>query len=244
MTRKQLETLFVSILDKLINNTFKSLNPFFINQGKNIIKNIFKTNLKNDINVVMNNILTPEVINNEKLKTIISKTFNIGFRSGVNFTAKSNDRILLNALNLQNIVEDYINLNIGNEIMNINTTTEKQVKTIILNSLSKGDTIKETAQKIKNITLINSNSRALTIARTESHNAIMGGSFNSALLSGLGLKTWNTVADERVRDSHESINGQEQEINKKFTNGLIYPGDSINGSAKEVINCRCFLTYQ
>lgn len=60
------------------------------------------------------------------------------------------------------------------------------------------------------------------------------------------IKVWNTQEDSKVRDAHARANGQEAQVDKPFYVGgekLMYPGD-INGSAGNIINCRCYLTYK
>lgn len=54
---------------------------------------------------------------------------------------------------------------------------------------------------------------------------------------------WRTAEDDRVRESHEVMDGQEVAMGEMFTTGdgnqLEYPGDP-NGPAGEIINCRCW----
>lgn len=55
-------------------------------------------------------------------------------------------------------------------------------------------------------------------------------------------KTWITVGDERVRESHEGLDGMTIPIDEPFPNGLMYPCDP-SGAPEEVCNCRCWLDY-
>lgn len=52
------------------------------------------------------------------------------------------------------------------------------------------------------------------------------------------VKQWDAVLDGRTRDSHRRVDGEIRELDEKFPNGLMFPGDP-SGSAAEVINCRC-----
>lgn len=52
------------------------------------------------------------------------------------------------------------------------------------------------------------------------------------------LKQWDATLDGRTRDSHRHVDGEIRELDEKFSNGLMFPGDP-NGSAAEVVNCRC-----
>ena len=56
-------------------------------------------------------------------------------------------------------------------------------------------------------------------------------------------KGWVATRDKRTRDTHRHLNGNSVGFNERFSNGLLYPGDSA-GEAKEIINCRCRLIYR
>ena len=44
--------------------------------------------------------------------------------------------------------------------------------------------------------------------------------------------------DGKTRQSHRNVNRQVRSIDKRFSNGLLYPHDP-NAPAEEVVNCRC-----
>lgn len=67
-------------------------------------------------------------------------------------------------------------------------------------------------------------------------------------------KVWFTMSDNRVRDSHQKVNGRSRFVDHRGWGGrpgkfrvggdmLRYPRDP-QGSAGETINCRCFLEYR
>lgn len=58
-----------------------------------------------------------------------------------------------------------------------------------------------------------------------------------------GVKQWVAAHDERVRASHAAIDGEQVETDKRFSNGLMYPGDK-SGAPAEVYNCRCAMVYR
>lgn len=242
MTEKQIIFLLITLYDKLTNLSYNKLNKFFISQAKLILKEFFKIDLNQDINSILP-LIVNENQHKEKLTEILNSVYNIGYRQGSNFLIKTNNKTSLIGIDLSQAIQEYIDLNTAREVSHITDTTQKNLKKDITVGLSNGETRKQIAQRIKDTMMISSTSRALMIADTESHNCISAGSYNTALMSSLGIKKWNTMVDEKVRDSHELINNQEREINKKFSNGLMFPGDSMNGTAKDVIRCRCFLTY-
>ncbi len=95
--------------------------------------------------------------------------------------------------------------------------------------------------------------RTLTIADVEAQTSSeaakveAGKQINEGLESGTIYKTWNTREDDRVRELHEELDNKKIEIDGLFETGgekLSHPGDFSNGAtAKNIVNCRCFLTY-
>ena len=85
-------------------------------------------------------------------------------------------------------------------------------------------------------------SRAKTIARTEGHRIQQMSTVDAqqaAKAKGADVvKQWDAALDGRTRDSHRRVDGEIRELDEKFSNGLMFPGDP-SGSAAEVVNCRC-----
>ena len=93
-------------------------------------------------------------------------------------------------------------------------------------------------------------SRAMTIARTETHRAANTTQFRraewAANTANLEVEVeWIATNDSRVRDSHRHVDGQKRPMGQPFNVGgeaMRYPSDP-RGSAKNTINCRCVLGY-
>ena len=51
-------------------------------------------------------------------------------------------------------------------------------------------------------------------------------------------KEWIATNDSRTRHSHAALDGAVVDQDKKFDNGLMYPGDP-SGRPEETWNCRC-----
>lgn len=85
-------------------------------------------------------------------------------------------------------------------------------------------------------------SRAKTIARTEGHRIQQTSTRDAqyaAKKRGADIvKQWDAALDGRTRESHRRVDGEIKELDEKFSNGLMFPGDP-SGSAAEVVNCRC-----
>lgn len=86
--------------------------------------------------------------------------------------------------------------------------------------------------------------RSKLIARTEGHRIQCQGTMDAchkAKEKGADVvKQWDATLDAKTRDSHVQVDGEIRELDKPFSNGLMFPGDP-NGGAAEVCNCRCAL---
>lgn len=89
-------------------------------------------------------------------------------------------------------------------------------------------------------------SRARTVAVTESHRAWNFGALAAALQAQDGsslplVKRWDSRDDTRTRDAHERADGQTVPVSQPFIvdlEALMAPSDP-SGSPHNVINCRC-----
>jgi len=96
----------------------------------------------------------------------------------------------------------------------------------------------------------NAVSRAMTIARTETHKAANVSQYTraEAATNDTDLEVeveWISTNDSRVRDAHKKANGQKRPMGQPFNvNGeaMMHPSDP-RGSAENTINCRCVLGY-
>lgn len=91
--------------------------------------------------------------------------------------------------------------------------------------------------------------RARVISRTETVAAANFGGITAARQSKLKMnKRWVNAKDGRVRELHKDISqggvgGEVVPLEQPFSNGLMHPGDP-NGSAKQVIQCRCIASMR
>ena len=86
--------------------------------------------------------------------------------------------------------------------------------------------------------------RSELIARTEGHRIQVQGTMDACYKArdkGADVvKQWDATLDSRTRESHQAVDGEIRELDEKFSNGLMFPGDPSGGAA-EVCNCRCAL---
>jgi uncharacterized protein with gpF-like domain len=129
------------------------------------------------------------------------------------------------------------------KVSNISATTIAEIRNAIDAAQVDGLDVYQTAKKITELSAITSITRAVLIARTETHQAA-----NFANFTSLGVvnipntkKEWVSVNDDRTRDDHSIANGQVVDKDGFFVVGgaqLNYPGDP-GGPPQQVINCRC-----
>ena len=85
---------------------------------------------------------------------------------------------------------------------------------------------------------------AMRIARTEGHRiqcqAGMDACYKAKDMGADVVKQWDSTLDGKTRSSHRQVDGEIREVEKPFSNGLMFPGDP-SGKAAEVVNCRCAL---
>lgn len=132
----------------------------------------------------------------------------------------------------------------GDLVTNVTETTRESIRTALVTARDQRLGVNQAAQLISETTFgAIAGARAKTIARTELAGALNAGEFAAAIQSGvMRSKTWMTQKDDRVRDTHDDLEGVTVDIGATFPNGLRYPHDPL-GSAAETINCRCSLAY-
>ena len=117
----------------------------------------------------------------------------------------------------------------------------KQMGSKILQGIEGGKSIPEIAKSMKQV-IGNNEASAIRNTRTMVTSAQNHGrldSYKKLTDSGVIMKkVWEATPDDRTRKSHIDIDGEEQDIDAKFSNGCQFPADG-NGPAEEVWCCRC-----
>ena len=149
------------------------------------------------------------------------------------------------------MVTDWIAENALAKATQIASTTESDIRKAISVGASEGQGSKEVAKQIRKVGLLSA-FRAATIARTETHGASnyafeQVGIQAEAELGVTLRKFWVPALDERTRIAHADMARVDGiKLNESFTVGgelMSRPGDP-NGSASNVINCRCRLVHR
>lgn len=122
-------------------------------------------------------------------------------------------------------------------------TTKDYLRRITAQAVVDGLDERQTATIIQDASANLSRGRARTIARTESHQAVMKS--QNDIVESMELppyvKEWASGSDGRVRKSHRAADGQRRFPDNSFSVGgdkLMYPGER-GGRPENVINCRC-----
>ena len=118
----------------------------------------------------------------------------------------------------------------------------RKIRSAITQGILQGESIPKIAKRIKTVARMN-NSAAVRNART-----LITSAENSGRMEGLkyaesiGIKTrkmWVATLDNRTRDSHAMLDGEIQDIDVPFSNGLMFPCDMDATDPAEIYNCRC-----
>ncbi len=142
-------------------------------------------------------------------------------------------------------------INGGKRVVGIQATTQKQIADIIARGVENGSG--QNALKKEILVAMGpgtTKARAKLIARQETMMSLATGQFDTMQAAGATTKTWHH-RDPQIdpRDgkhgkvNHVILEGETVPIDKPFSNGLMYPRDPNDGRPEQVINCRCYLTY-
>jgi SPP1 gp7 family putative phage head morphogenesis protein len=119
----------------------------------------------------------------------------------------------------------------------------KKINAETLQGVLQGESMDKIAKRLRNVQEMNK-TQAIRSARTIVTGAENKGrqdSYARAEADGIILqKEWLATNDGRTRHSHAALDGAIVDQDKKFDNGLMYPGDP-SGRPEEVYNCRCTL---
>ena len=117
----------------------------------------------------------------------------------------------------------------------------KQLNSKLLAGILNGYSIPKLANSLIDV-IGNNKASATRNARTMITQAECGGRQDSYKdLADKGVvqkKVWIATPDDRTRESHLMLDGEEVDIDEEFSNGLMFPADP-SGEPEEVYNCRC-----
>jgi SPP1 gp7 family putative phage head morphogenesis protein len=130
----------------------------------------------------------------------------------------------------------------------VTDTTYAAIRQALADGALEGESIPELADRVQHVFDVATDSRATTIARTETISAYNGSASAVAASYGqdvVGGQEWISTVDGRTRPEHAGADGQVVPIGQAFDVGgesMAYPGDP-NGSSANVVNCRCTVAF-
>ena len=113
-------------------------------------------------------------------------------------------------------------------------------------------TLDQIARNVDRVLGPSISARANLIARTETHSAasFANHTYYETVADELDMtmkKKWIATGDERTRDAHSAMNSKPYiDMDQPFIvdgERMMYPGDSTNASAKNIVICRCVVAY-
>lgn len=128
----------------------------------------------------------------------------------------------------------------------VTDTTYSAIRDALAAGVAAGEDIDTIADRVRHVFTVASDARAVTIARTEvisGYNAaahLLAAQLPADVAAG---KEWIATRDSRVREAHADADGQTVPLTGLFTvmgEQVLYPGD---GSASNVVNCRCTVGF-
>lgn len=156
---------------------------------------------------------------------------------GVPLTMPLNQEAMVRAIQLDSKISKGLYTRLGEDV----AVLKKRITSEVTRSIATGTGWKQMAKRLENQTSIGYN-RSVRIARTEGHRiqcTAADDAAHDAKDRGADIaKQWDATLDGATRESHVAVDGQIRELDKAFSNGLMFPGDP-SGAAAEVINCRC-----
>lgn len=136
---------------------------------------------------------------------------------------------------------------------------DKRFDSVVLAAINKGKKI-SVSQANKMLTRYSDNLlklRGETIARKEAIESLNRAQYegyeqaieNNVIDEKFVKKEWDSAGDARVRDSHQSLDGDVIGFRESFISdsgsAMLHPGDTSQGaSGEDIINCRCRLRYR
>lgn len=156
---------------------------------------------------------------------------------GVPIMAPINQEAMVRAVQLESKISKGLYTRLKKDV----GLLKKLIMADVSRAISTGMSYAQVAKLLENQTRVGYN-RTIRIARTEGHRiqctATMDAMETAKQRGADVLKQWDSTLDGRTRDSHRAVDGEIRELDKPFSNGLMFAGDPT-GRAEEVINCRC-----
>lgn len=158
---------------------------------------------------------------------------------GIPLVFPMDQEAVVRAVQLDSKISQGLYTRLGEDV----SVLKKKISSSISRGIATGRSWGDMARELEKQTNIGFNN-AVRITRTEGHRiqnqAAMDAGFNAVERGADLVKQWDSTLDGLTRASHRRMDGEIREMDEKFSNGLMQPGDP-SGAAAEVIQCRCAL---
>lgn len=204
----------------------------------------FQNSLRTQLDSYMNALQAGQY---ESIDEYMRSCYEIGYAGAMYDLAGQGIPLIMPIDEKQVVTAMYVNSKISKRLYAKLGEDVEALKKKIASTLSRGiataDSYANIARNIASDSNVGFN-RAMRITRTEGHRvqaqSAMDVCYKARDAGADIVKQWDATLDGRTRLSHRMVDGEIKELEEPFSNGLMYPGDP-NGSAAEVINCRCAL---
>ena len=213
-------------------------------QQSKIYQKQYQDAMKKQIGSVLDNMQV------EEFKTVseyLQKCYEDGFvgtmfdlqGQGIPLCFPMDQEAMVRAVQLDSKISQGLYSRLGEDVAML----KKKITAQVSRGIATGMTFQQVAQQLAGYTNIGFNN-AVRISRTEGHRIQVQSAMDAchkAKEKGADVvKQWDAALDSRTRESHQMVDGEIRELDKPFSNGLMFPGDPSGGAA-EVVNCRCAL---
>lgn len=200
--------------------------------------------LKKQVNSILDNMQV------EEFKTVneyLNKCYEEGFLGtmydlhgqGIPLCFPMDQEAMVRAVQLDSKISKGLYERLGEDV----ALLKKKITAQVSRGISTGMSFQEVAKGLADYTNIGFNN-AVRIARTDGHRiqvqSGMDACYKAKEKGADVVKQWDSTLDSSTRESHQKVDGEIRELDKPFSNGLMFPGDPSGGAA-EVVNCRCAL---
>lgn len=200
--------------------------------------------LKKQINSILDNLQV------EEFKTVseyLQKCYEEGFfgtmydleGQGIPLCFPLDQEAMVRAVQTDSKISKGLYSRLGEDV----SVLKKKITAQVSRGIATGMTFAQVAKQLESYTNIGFNN-AVRIARTEGHRiqiqSTMDTCYKAKDMGADVVKQWDSTLDGRTRPAHKKVDGEIRELDEKFSNGLMFPGDP-DGGASEVVNCRCAL---
>ena len=211
-------------------------------QQSKIYQKQYQDAMKKQIGSVLDNMQV------EEFKTVseyLQKCYEDGFvgtmydlqGQGIPLCFPMDQEAMVRAVQLDSKISQGLYTRLGEDV----ALLKKKITAQVSRGIAIGMSFQQVAKQLAGETNIGFNN-AVRIARTEGHRIQCQGAMDACYKAkdkGADVvKQWDATLDSRTRESHQAVDGEIREVDKPFSNGLMFPGDPSGGAA-EVVNCRC-----